>query len=139
MPDIARTIKDETARIARREARKEAAAPAKRAAELRRLVADLRRRVDRLEKDPAPESETLATPEPGQAERTWFTGAGVRSLRRKLKLSQKELGRLCNVTPKAVISWEKTGGKIAMRTASRQALLGLRGMGARRARARLDK
>ena len=138
MPDLAKTIKDEIARIARREAKKEAAAPAKRAAELRRLVADLRRRVDRLEKDPAPESKTPEPPDPDKAERAWFTGAGVRALRQKLKLSQKELGRLCGVTPKAVISWEKTAGKIAMRTASKQALLGLRAMGARQAKETLE-
>jgi hypothetical protein len=64
----------------------------------------------------------------------WVAGAGVRYPRRKLKLAQKELALLCGVTKFAVCTWERTDGKIAMRQASNQDVLGLRGMGARQAK-----
>ncbi len=42
------------------------------------------------------------------AERTFsFTGPRLKSLRRKLGLSQRDLAKLIDVTPWAIVSWEK--------------------------------
>ena len=141
--DIGKTLKTEMARIGQKEAKKAVAAPNKRAAELRRLVADLRRRVDHLEKTlklalTAKAPARKAQEEAGvKAERVWFTGAGVRALRKRMKLSQKELAALCGVTQKAVSNWETAQGKLTLRAATKNALVGARTMSAKQAKAAL--
>ena len=143
MADIGKAIKDEMARIAQREARKITAAPSRKAAELRRLVADLRRRVTRLEKaaKATPASQTsVADPAQEQSgKRIWFTGAGVTSLRKRLGLTQNEMGRLCGVSQKNVSTWEKRKGKLNLRSATKEKLMSVRGINKTQARAVLNE
>lgn len=67
-------------------------------------------------------------------ERQWFLGKGIRSMRKKLKLSQVELGKLAGVTPQAVMLWESKSGRLRLRRATEAKLQGVRGMGLREAR-----
>ena len=76
-----------------------------------------------------------APPAAGQkGERQWFLAKGVRSMRRKLKLSQAELGKLAGVTPQAVMLWESKTGRLRLRAATESKLQAVRGMGIREAR-----
>ena len=69
-----------------------------------------------------------------KGERQWFLAKGIRSMRRKLKLSQAELGKLAGVTPQAVMLWESKTGRLRLRTATEAKLQAVRGMGIREAR-----
>ena len=81
-------------------------------ADLRREVTDLQREVKRLQKELGPSSPAVQE-EPEQ--RFWISGKGVLSLRKRLGLTQIELGQLAGVTPQTVVRWEKTDGKITLR------------------------
>lgn len=66
-----------------------------------------------------------------------MTGRGIKSLRRKLRVSQADFGRLIGVTAQAVVNMEKKNGPLAVRKGTRAAILAIRGMGAREADAKL--
>ena len=66
-----------------------------------------------------------------------LSGRGIRSLRRKLSLSQVDFGRLIGVTAKAIVNMEKKQGALAVRKVTKAAILGIRGLGAREAKAKL--
>ena len=61
----------------------------------------------------------------------------MRSLRRKLHLSAVDFARLLDVTGQAVHMWEKRNGPIRVRHTTRAAILSIRTLGAREAKARL--
>ena len=63
----------------------------------------------------------------------------IRSLRRKLGLSQKEFGKLAGVSTGAVTQWERKSGALKLRGATKTALLAIRGIGKAEARKRLDQ
>jgi DNA-binding XRE family transcriptional regulator len=85
--------------------------------------------------------ETIVTSQPPpaaeEAAKARITGKGVRSLRRKLRVSQADFGKLIGVTAQAVVNMEKKSGPLAVRKVTRTAILAIRGMGAREAKARL--
>jgi DNA-binding transcriptional regulator YiaG len=118
-----KALKDEIARIARSEI-KTALAPIKSVnASQRKYIAELRRRIEELEKEkkqlvkavskavPVPEESTDDT------SRGWITGAGVRAMRKRLKLSQKAFAELAGVSLPTVALWEseKNSGKLNIR------------------------
>lgn len=144
MPNIAKVIKDETSRIARKECRL-AVAPLRKSANIsRRTFADLKRRLAALEKicerfealsAKAPQPQV----EPASGEKSRITARGMRSLRRKLRLTGKQFARLLGVTSKIVYQWEKQEGPLRVRNTTRAAILSIRGLGAKEAKARLTK
>ena len=146
MPNIAKVLKDEVSRIARRETNKALAPIRKPALGLRRTTADLKRRVAQLEKELRSLRKTLddlakAHP-PADAETTdtaRITANGMRSLRRRLRLTGQELARLLGITPQVVYGWEKASGPLRMRGTTRASVLAVRGIGAREARRRLEE
>ena len=146
MPNIAKVLKEEVSRLARRETNKAFASISKPALGLRRTAADLKRRVAQLEKELRSLRKTideLAKPDPSAVPATIgkarITAEGMRSLRRRLRLSGQEFARLLGITPQVVYGWEKASGPIRMRRATRAALLSVRGIGAREARRRLEE
>jgi hypothetical protein len=76
-------------------------------------------------------------PAPEPVSRAWITARGVRSLRRKLELSQGDFGALVGVTANAALHMEKKAGALKVRQKTRAALLSLRGVGAKEARSKL--
>jgi DNA-binding transcriptional regulator YiaG len=142
MPNIARVMKDEISRIARKEA-KHAVAPLHRhAADARRTFANLKRCVAALEKENKRMAALLAKvpqpePEAPAKAKGWISGRGVRSLRQKLGLSQEAFAKLVSVTPNAVWIWESKPGMLRMRDATKAAVMAVRGLGAREAKAKL--
>ncbi|HKL20752.1 MAG TPA: helix-turn-helix domain-containing protein, partial [Tichowtungia sp.] len=76
-----------------------------------------------------------AVPKPEQdSDRAWITDAGVRSMRKRLKLSQKEFARLAGVSLPTVANWEspKNKGKLNIRRKEVfERLLEIKSMGVR--------
>ena len=57
-----------------------------------------------------------------------FTGKGIKSLRRKFKITQAELARLANVSSQAVVIWEAKPCRIKLRHATYESLSAVRHM-----------
>lgn len=148
MSTFAKSFKDEVTRLARKEAKAAVAPIRKPAGATRSALADLKRRVAALEKETRRLSTLVASlsanqeqgtknQEPG-ASRARITGKGMRSLRRKLRLSADLFGKLLNVSGPAVYAWEKRNGPLRVRQSTRAAILSIRTLGAREAKARLQ-
>ena len=67
-----------------------------------------------------------------------FSAKGVRSLRRRLKVSQAEFAKLLGVSAQAVYLWEGKSGPLALRQETRKALANLRGLGRREIKKMLE-
>jgi DNA-binding transcriptional regulator YiaG len=145
MPNIAKVLKDEVSRLTRRETKKALASVSKPAHGLRRMTADLKRRVAGLEKelrslrrtiDGLTKAQPPAAPEAPDKAR--ITAKGMRSLQRRLRLTGQEFARLLGITAQVVYGWEKASGPLRVRGTTRAAILAIRNIGAREARRRLD-
>lgn len=145
MPNIAQVLKQEIARLAAKEVRS-AVAPLRRdKVALKKLVRDLRRRVESLEGDAAilkaeqERSKRLVIGAlPAEELAIRITAKGMRSLRRRLRLTQAEFAKLVGVSTPTVWQWEKKTGALQVRDETRKAIFGVRDLGARGARRRLD-
>ena len=123
MANVMKVLKEEIARISRSEINA-ALKPVKSVtASQRRYIAELRRRIERLEKEKKqivrkitktviPQDETQA-----ESSRAWITSAGIRAMRKRLHLSQKAFAELAGVSLPTVCNWEakKNTGKINIR------------------------
>ena len=65
-------------------------------------------------------------------------GRGVKSLRRKLGLTQDEFAKLTGVSPHVVRFWERQPGMLNLKDASKAAIIAIKGIGKAGARKRLD-
>jgi len=146
MPNVAAVLKAEIARISRKEARSAVSPIRKPSVRYRKDIADLKRRLAILEKAGKEFHARLAKVEKAQPapaaepeQKARITAKGMKALRRKLGLSGDELARLVGVTGQAVYSWERGQGALRLRTATRAAVLAIRGIGAREARKRLEE
>ena len=145
MPNIAKVFKDEIARISRKEAKQAVAPFRKSTASARRTFAELKRRLDALEKEckrfcvALAKGPQAALPEVPAKGKGWISGKGVRSLRQKLGLSQEAFAKLVGVTPNCISLWEGKSGMLRLRGNTRTALLAARQLGAREAKDRLAK
>lgn len=142
MPNIASILKQEITRLARREARTLTKPLQRAVAQFRREIAELKRRnakaqlelkrIKRLSGDAAA---------PKQAEddtaRARFSVVSVKSQRRRLNLSAAEFGKLIGVTGHTVYMWEH--GVSRPRASQRAAFAGVRLLGKKAARARLEQ
>jgi DNA-binding transcriptional regulator YiaG len=146
MPNFAKVLKDETARIARREANSAVGPAAKAARGLKHTAAQLKRRVAELEKEVRALQKTVGSLNKAQpaaagapAEKARITAKGMRSLRRRLRLTGQDFATLLGITPQVVYNWEKANGPLRVRQRTRTAILAVREIGARDARRRLDQ
>ena len=147
MSTFAKSFKEEVTRLARKEAKAAVAPVRKPSGATRSALADLKRRVTALEKETrrlALLLGKLSHPSAFRLQPSAFagkariTGKGMRSLRRKLRLSAEQLGRLLNVSGPAVYAWEKRNGPLRVRPSTRAAILAIRTLGAREAKAKLQ-
>jgi len=146
MPNIAKVLKDEIQRLARKEVKSPVGKLRKDTVSLKRAVAGLKRQIAQLLRDArhlmaaeATRAKVQPQAAPEAAEKLRFTAKGIRALRQKLKLSQADFARLVGVTPLAVYQWErKPSGRLRLHETTRQALTGIRGIGVREARKRLE-
>jgi DNA-binding transcriptional regulator YiaG len=113
---------------------------------LRKIVADLKKRIVLLEKENKRLAATMTkyqveSPQKPDEEtsKSRLTSKGIRSLRRKLRLSQLDFGKLLGTTAHSVYLWERKEGALRLRDKTREALLSIRGLSAREARTKLDE
>jgi len=147
MPNVMSALKDEIARLSRKEVKAAVMPLRKPSVAARKTLAALKRRVEALEREvaalrrvcrtsaaeAAPTSAAVAEP------KARITAKTVKALRRKLKLSVTQFAKLVGVTPKWIYMWERKQGPLRMRSATREAILGVRSMGLREAAQRLDE
>jgi len=147
MSNVVNVLKAEIARISKREAKSATEGIGKSNTWLRKTVADLKKRLVLLEKEnnrqvAAMKKFQAAQPEkPDQEDgkKTRFTSKGIRALRRKLRLSQADFGKLLGATRGAVYFWEKKLGALNLRDKTKTAILSVRGLGAREAKEKLEE
>lgn len=143
MPNLSTVLKQEIARIARKEQRAEVAALQKASAAQRRALAALRRQVAALERQlrlqargagrraPAPVAED---DDSGPSLR--FSAKGMAAQRKRLGLSAASAAKILGVSALSVYKWES--GKTRPRAKQLEAIAQLRKMGKREAQATLD-
>lgn len=143
MPNIAAVLKDEIARIARKEVRAQTGDFKKTSAQYRSNIAALRRRVDELERQlkrvGKGNARSAAAPEDDDASGTprRFSPARLAAQRRKLGLSAADFAALLGVSGQSVYKWEH--GEARPRARQLEAIASLRTIGKREAAARLAK
>lgn len=150
MSNLLSTLKDEIARIARKQAKSLTG-------DLKRHSAQFRRDIARLKRDNDQLRRRVATLEASDRKRGGraviddvdesvisdgrkikrFQARGVKTHREKLGLSAADYGRLLGVSGQTVYFWEQ--GKSKPRRKQFAALLAIRGMGKREALARLEQ
>jgi DNA-binding XRE family transcriptional regulator len=143
MPNIASVLKEEIARIARKELRSGTESTQKAVVGYRKQIADLKRRISALEREvkrlrkghgrtgaPSGSEE-----EEGRSLR--FRAAGFKAHRERLGLSAREVGLLLDASPLSVYKWET--GKARPRDKHLAAIAALRRMGKREATKRLEE
>ena len=111
MPNIAAVLKSEISRVARKEVRAEIASTKKASSTHRSEIAALKKRVqaleqlvrrlDRVSAKAAPTVEPDPAALPGR-----FSAKGLKSMRRRLGLSARDLGLLIGVATQSVYNWE---------------------------------
>ena len=140
MPNIASVLKEEIARVARRELRSESAALKKSATTHRAEIAALKRRMQALEQQVrrlAKASTSAAAPARDEdSTRTLrFRAQGLASQRQRLGLSAGDCGLLVGASGQSIYNWES--GKARPQAKHLVALATLRTMGKKEAAARL--
>ncbi len=130
-------IKDEIIRLAKREMkmnfvplRRDVRSLKITASQLRKSVLGLQRFVSQQEKQVGAKAVPEVTPEDMKKAR--FSPRLIKSLRKRLGVSQRELGKLAGVTVGAVFQWEK--GKFEPKDEKKKILVGLRKLGRQNAR-----
>ena len=134
-------IKDEIIRLAKREMRmhfvrlrRDVRSLKIIASQLRKSVLILRTFVSLREKQMGPQPVPEVTPEDMKKAR--FSPRLIKSLRKHLGVSQREMAKLAGVTVTAVFQWEK--GKFEPKDEKKKILVGLRKLGRREARQLLE-
>jgi len=128
-------IKSEIVRLAKREMRKTSVPLRRNVRLLKNTVSQIRRAVLALERFAAQQQKELkkrkmpleATPE--EVKKSRFSSRLIRSLRKKLGISQKELAILAGVTVGAAHLWEK--GKFKPKDEKKAVMVALRKLGRR--------
>ena len=147
MSNVVKVLKAEIARISKKEAKSATQAIGKSNTWLRKTVADLKKRLMLVEKEnkrlvAAMKKYQVAQPEKIEQEegkKARFTSRGIRALRKKLRLSQADFGKLLGTTSHAVYLWEKKIGALNFRDKTKAAILSIRGLGAREAKEKLKE
>ncbi len=141
MSNIAQVLKQEIQRLARKEAKLNAAPLRREKTALKKAFRAIRAELKQLSKEVRALStqqkrvtQLLPKEQPEQGQRVRITAKGIRALRRKLRLTQDEFGKLLDVSGQSVWQMERKQGALRLRAKTRQAFLSIRGLGAREAR-----
>jgi DNA-binding transcriptional regulator YiaG len=145
MSTLAQTIKDEIRRISRREIglalsnfRRDHIALKKRLAEQKRRIFAIEKVNKELSKKQAAFGQNAGSEQ--EAEHAAVYARGIKSLRRRLGLSQIDLATLVGMNRFSIAQWEKKSGKLTIRKPEvRKMLIELKGMKKAEVAARLEK
>lgn len=134
MPNIASVLKEEIARVARKEVRVEIETLKKQSVQHRSAIAALRREIvalqkavrqlSRIDSRKAPTTEAVPSDEGGPRRR--FSAARVAAHRAKLGLSAADYGTLVGVSGQTIYHWEQ--GKGRPRAAQLESLASVRNL-----------
>jgi DNA-binding transcriptional regulator YiaG len=142
LPNIASVLKEEIARLVRRQLRSETESLKKASSHYRSEIAALKRRIDALEKQISRLGKMLpnkaAPAVDGESEtKLRFKPQGVRAQRTRLGLSAAEMGALVGVSAQTIYNWE--AGTTRPRAEQLAIVAAVRKMGKREVKARLDQ
>jgi DNA-binding transcriptional regulator YiaG len=141
MPNIAVLLKEEIARLSRKQVRGQVDPVRKASGQHRHDIASLKRQVAKLERQVALlERKVLDAPAAvtgSNGKQIRFVAKGLRSQRERLGLSAAQYAALLGVSTQSIYNWERN----VTRPRSEQvaAIAALRGMGKREAMARLGR
>lgn len=141
MSSLAKVLKDEISRLARKEARAETASLQKASSQYRRDIAELKRQVKSLEQRLAflekQERQRVTADTPVEkAEQVRFSPKYVKSHREKLGLSAADYARLVGVSALTIYNWEQ--GKSKPRAQQLADWAAIRNLGKREAKKQLE-
>jgi DNA-binding transcriptional regulator YiaG len=109
MPNIGQVLRDEIARISRRESRKQSSVLQRASAVYRRDIAALKREIATLRREvkKKPSSKSAAVEASAETKgKLRFRADGFRTMRRRLGLSASQLGKLLGVSEQSIYNWE---------------------------------
>jgi len=139
MPNIGLVLKEEIARLAKKEARRLLGPVAgqfielkKTVSELKRKVASLETKVEKLEKKTDGTPKGIKLPPQEKLEKSRLGSSNISKLRAKLDLSRGEMALLLGVSQNSIFLWEK--GDAKPREAAKAKIIALRTLGRRKAR-----
>ncbi len=141
MPNIARLLKSEISRVARREVRSETQLLKKTVSAYRSEIAALKRRARAMEQQLRTlgkihaKATPIAASDAANSEAQRYSAKGLASLRRRLGLSASELGLLVGASAQSIYNWE--AGNVKPLAKHRAAIADLKAIGKREAAARL--
>jgi DNA-binding transcriptional regulator YiaG len=140
MPNIAAALKSEIARVSRKEIRGEAGEMKKASAQHRASIADLRKRIELLERQlkraKRDKSERAVVSEEETTNiRRRFSPSRLASTRKRLGVSAADFGALIGVTGQSIYKWES--GDARPRAKQLDAIASVRAIGKREVRARV--
>jgi len=137
MSNIASVLKDEIARVARKEIRRETSSLKKASTGYRSQIAALKRQLLELERQLRRVSKgvssvpTVAANDDSGSQGTRFSARSMAAQRRRLGLSAAECGLLIGASPQSIYNWEE--GKARPRAQHLAAIFALRRLGRRQA------
>lgn len=142
MPNIATVLKEEIARVARKETRADTQQLKKASAHYRSDIAALKRRIAVLEKLVGrlgkAAAKTAPVTLPDQPAGTFrFSASGLQAQRKRLDLSASEAALLLGVSDQSVYKWEN--GKTRPRASQFASIAALRSLSKKQAAARLSE
>ena len=133
MPNIAKALKEEILRLARKEAKAATAGLRKDNADLKRTTADQRRRIAKLERhnrrlviEANRRRKEAVQVTDDEVESARITAKMIRAVRAKLGLSQAQLARLLGVNSQTVYQWEHKEGRLSFRGNAKAAIVAVR-------------
>ena len=137
MSNFASVLKDEIARVARKEIRREISTLRKASTAYRSEIAGLKRRMLELERQlrragkAGSPSASVAANDEGGPQDTRFSARSMAAQRRRLGLSAAECGLLIGASAQSIYNWEE--GKARPRANHLSAIFALRKLGRRQA------
>ena len=140
MPNIGTVLREEIARLSRKESRGQIDQAKKATAQHRRDIALLKRQVSQLERQMALLSRKVLAGTPAAASKTTarpvrFAAKGLRAQRSRLGLSQGDFGKLLGVSAQSIYNWER--GEARPRDEQMPKIAAIRRIGKREASERL--
>jgi DNA-binding transcriptional regulator YiaG len=140
MANINSLLKQEIARVARKEIRRESEGIQKAVVAYRHQIAEIKRRIANLERQvkattKQSRSSTMDEQDDDGGPQRRFRPDGLKKHRERLGLSAQQAGRIMGVSALSVYHWES--GKVRPRARQLEAIAALRKMGKREAAAKL--
>ena len=144
MPNIGALLKEEIRRLARKESRLLMAKVRQDSAKLKRTAAEHKRRLAVLERDNrrlVAEADVRLTEggkaSPEEVAQARIGASRIRALRKRLRLTQADFGRLLGVSTAAVFQWESKEGRLKLQERTKAAIVAARKLSAKEAKRKL--